>query len=74
LLTRAGWKLRRSWVASGALAAVFGAPAGAFGGAWTLPQGSGQLIETLYGWTGCGPPWGGNPSVDQSRVHETTKV
>ncbi len=66
-MTRAGLKLRRSWVAAGALAAVVGAPAGAFGGAWTLPQGTGQLIATLYGWTGFGPQWGGNPSVPQSR-------
>ena len=73
-MTRAGLKLRRSWVAAGAFAAVVGAPVGAFGGAWTLPQGSGQLIATLYGWTGFGPPWGGNPPVSQSRVDAQTYV
>ena len=55
-LTRAGSKVWRWWVAAGALAAVVGAPAGALGGAWTLPQGTGQVIATLYGWTGFGPP------------------
>ena len=73
-MTRAGSKLWRSWVAAGTLAAAIAAPAGAFGGAWTLPQGSGQLIETLYGWTGFGPPWGGNPAVSQSRIDAQTYV
>jgi len=73
-LTRAGSKLSRSWVAAGGLALAAGAPVTAFGGAWTLPQGSGQLIETLYGWTGFGPPWGGNPPVNQSRVDAQTYV
>ncbi len=71
-LTRAGpnpW-----WAAAGALAFIVGAPAGAFGGAWTLPQGTGQLIETLYGWTGFGPPWGGNPPANQSRFDAQTYV
>ena len=43
-------------------------------GAWTMPQGSGQLIETQYGWTGFGPPWGGNPPVPQSRFDAQTYV
>jgi hypothetical protein len=73
-LTRAGSKPSRSWVAASAIALVVGAPVAAFGGAWTLPQGSGQLIETLYGWTGFGPPWGGNPPVGQSRVDAQTYV
>jgi protein XagA len=73
-LTRAGSKVWLSWVAAGALAAVAGAPAGALAGAWTLPQGSGQLIETIYGWTVFGPPWGGNPPVQQSRVDAQTYV
>jgi hypothetical protein len=65
VLTRAG--PNRWWAAAGALAFIVGAPAGALAGAWTLPQGTGQLIATLYGWTGFGPPWGGNPPVNQSR-------
>ncbi|HXE25345.1 MAG TPA: hypothetical protein VN637_10700 [Roseiarcus sp.] len=64
-LTRVG--PNRWWAVAGALAVLVGAPAAAFGGAWTLPQGTGQLIATLYGWTGFGPPWGGNPPVNQSR-------
>ena len=62
------------WAAAGALAFIVGAPAGAFGGAWTLPQGTGQLIETFYGWTGFGPPWGGNPPANQSRFDAQTYV
>ena len=57
----------RWWAAAGALAFIVGAPTGAFAGAWTLPQGTGQLIATLYGWSGFGPPWGGNPPANQSR-------
>jgi hypothetical protein len=53
---------------------LVGAPAGAWGGAWTLPQGTGQVIETLYGWTGFGPPWGGNPPANQSRFDAQTYV
>ncbi len=73
-LTRANSKVWRWWVAAGALAAVVGAPAGALGGAWTLPQGTGQVIATLYGWTGFGPPWGGNPAVSQKRFDAQTYV
>ena len=73
-LTRAGPRLWRSWAVVGALALIVGVPAGALGGAWTLPQGTGQLIETLYGWTGFGPPWGGNPPVNQSRFDAQTYV
>ena len=64
-MTRVG--PNRWWAVAGALAVLVGAPAAAFGGAWTLPQGTGQLIATLYGWTGFVPPWGGNPPVNQSR-------
>jgi hypothetical protein len=46
-VTRADSKVWRWWVAAGALAAAVGAPAGALGGAWTLPQGTGQVIATL---------------------------
>src|SRR5580700_11431808 len=72
VLTRAGPS--RWWAAVGALAFIVGAPAGAFAGAWTLPQGTGQLIETLYGWTGFGPPWGGNPPASQNRFDAQTYV
>jgi hypothetical protein len=71
-LTRAGPK--RWWAAAGAIALIVGAPTGAFGGAWTLPQGTGQLIATLYGWTGFGPPFGGNPPTNQTRVDAQTYV
>ncbi len=72
VLTRAG--PNRWWAAAAALAFIAGAPASAFGGAWTMPQGTGQLIETLYGWTGFGPPWGGNPPANQSRFDAQTYV
>jgi hypothetical protein len=51
----------------GCACALVGAPAGVLAGAWTLPQGSGLMIDTLYGWTGEGAPWGGNKGVDQTR-------
>jgi len=51
-----------------AFALAVGASGAALAGAWTEPQGSGLLIATLYGWTGFGPPWGGNPPVNQSRA------
>jgi protein XagA len=72
VLARAG--PNRWWAAAGALAFIGGAPVDAFAGAWTLPQGTGQLIETLYGWTGFGPPWGGNPPANQSRFDAQTYV
>jgi hypothetical protein len=72
VLTRAGPS--RWWAAAAALALIVGAPATAFGGAWTMPQGTGQLIETLYGWTGFGPPWGGNPPASQNRFDAQTYV
>jgi hypothetical protein len=72
VLTRAGPS--RWWAAAAALALIVGAPATAFGGAWTMAQGTGQLIETLYGWTGFGPPWGGNPPASQSRFDAQTYV
>jgi hypothetical protein len=72
VLTRVG--PGRWWAAAIARALIAGAPATAFGGAWTMPQGTGQLIETLYGWTGFGPPWGGNPPANQSRFDAQTYV
>jgi hypothetical protein len=73
-LIAAGRRLGRSSRVAVLLALVVGAPAGALAGAWTEPQGSGLLIETLYGWTGYGPPWGGNPAVRQSRADAQTYV
>jgi hypothetical protein len=73
-LIAAGRRLGRSRVFAAVLAAVAAAPAAALAGAWTEPPGSGLLIETLYGWTGYGPPWGGNPAVQQSRAEAQTYV
>ena len=47
--------------------ALAGAPEGAWAGAWTLPQGSGLMIDTLFGWSGEGAPWGGGKGVRQTR-------
>ena len=57
-----------------ACALIAGAPAPAWAGAWTEPAGSGLLIETLFGWTGDGAPWGGNPAVKQQRADAQTYV
>ncbi|RBP15800.1 hypothetical protein DFR50_10770 [Roseiarcus fermentans] len=40
----------------------------ALAGAWTQPQGQGLMIDALWGWTGDGAPWGGNPAVKQNRA------
>jgi hypothetical protein len=53
---------------------IVGAPAGAWAGAWTLPGGTGLLIETLFGWTGDGAPWGGSPAVKEKRADAQTYV
>src|ERR1700722_11135137 len=66
VLARAG--PNRWWAAAGALTFSVGASTAAFAGAWTLPQGTGQLIATLYGWTDFGPPFGSNPPTNQTRV------
>ena len=63
-----GSMLMRAAVALMALAL----PSAALAGAWTDPQGSGLLIETLYGWVGQGAPWGGNPGVKQNCVDAQT--
>jgi protein XagA len=73
-LTGARPRFWRSRAVACAFALIVAAPVGAFGGAWTLPQGTGQLIETLYGWTGFGPPWGGSPPVPQNRIDAQTYV
>jgi hypothetical protein len=67
-VTASGRRLGRAASVIAGVAAIFGAPASARAGAWTLPEGTGQLIETLYGWTGAGAPFGGNPAVKQTRV------
>ncbi len=67
-------RLRHASSVAGALALIFGATAAASAGAWTLPQGEGQIIETLFGWTGYGAPWGGNPGVKQNRFDAQTYV
>ena len=58
------------------LAAVLFAPAAALAGAWTLPQGEGQIIESIFGWTGEGSPYG-LPQVsppNESRLEAQTYV
>lgn len=53
-------------MACAAAVALFAASP-AFAGAWTLPQGTGQIIASLFGWTGTGAPWGGQPGVSQKK-------
>jgi protein XagA len=72
-LIRAGRWLGRSTGYAGAIALIVAAPAAALAGAWTLPEGAGLIIESLYGWTGFGPPLGG-PAVPQSKVEAQTYV
>ncbi len=55
-------------------APIVGAPAGAWAGAWTQPAGSGLFIESLFGWTGDGAPWGDDPAVRQKRADAQTYV
>ena len=59
--------------ALGAALLTLSSPA-AQAGAWTEPQGDGLLIESLFGWTGYGAPWGGNPAVKQNRADAETYV
>jgi hypothetical protein len=68
-----GNRLRRAWRAI-AFATALANPTVAVAGAWTLPQGTGLLIETLFGWAGEGAPWGGNHGVKQNRVEAQTYV
>ena len=74
MLIAAGRRLRRAGGFAASLALIVAVPTGASAGAWTAPQGSGLLIETLYGWIGDGPTWGGNPAVRQSRADAQTYV
>lgn len=50
------------------LAPIAFARAPVLAGAWTQPVGQGLMIATLWGWTGDGAPWGGNPGVGQNRA------
>ena len=51
------------------------APSAAWAGAWTLPQGNGQIIQSFFGWQGTGAPWGnGAPGQSLSRVEAQTYI
>jgi len=63
----------RGAFAAGAVLTLL-APAGALAGAWTDPTGQGQIIETLFGWAGEGPPYGGLARERESRVEAQTYV
>lgn len=56
------------------LCAFAGAPSGAEAGAWTLPNGQGQIIETLFGWLGAGAPFGGQAAPRESKFGAQTYV
>jgi len=64
---------RRCALAFG-LALLTLAPAAALAGAWTFPSGEGQIIETLFGWTGEGPPYGAAAGPKESRVEAQTYI
>jgi len=64
---------RRGALASGS-ALLMLAPAAALAGAWTYPSGQGQIIETLFGWTGEGQPYGGAAGPKESRVEAQTYI
>ena len=73
-MVASGSGVQRAAGAAIAFAIGFAAPVAARAGAWTEPQGSGLLIETLFGWVGTGAPWGGNPAVKQNREDAQTYV
>ena len=73
-MVASGSRRSRAAGATLALALTLAAPVAALAGAWTEPQGSGLLIETLFGWTGAGAPWGDNPAVKQNREDAQTYV
>ncbi len=50
------------------------APARALAGAWTLPPGAGQIIETLFGWSGAGAPYGAAAAPAETRLEARTYV
>ena len=55
-----------------ALAACALAPTAAHAGAWTEPQGQGQIIETLFGWLGAGNPYGGSGAPREYKIGTQT--
>jgi hypothetical protein len=55
-------------------AALACAPTAAHAGAWTLPQGNGQIIETLFGWLGQGPSSGAPTAGRENKVAAQTYV
>src|SRR5271169_3304758 len=58
-----------------ALALMMLAPKTARAGAWTLPEGNGQIIQSFFGWTGTGAPWGsGAPGQSVSRIEAQTFI
>jgi hypothetical protein len=45
------------------------------GPAWALPEGNGQIIQSFFGWTGTGAPWGnGAPGQTESRLEAQTYI
>ena len=70
MLQLASISLRLLLIAVAAAASY--APAPARAGAWTLPQGRGQIIETLFGWFGAGSPYGGNPAPRENKIETQT--
>ena len=67
------WVLRRAFGLGLALLDL--APCAAWAGAWTLPQGNGQIIQSFFGWQGTGAPWGnGAPGQSISRVEAQTYI
>ncbi len=54
----------------GALAAALSwAPAPAYAGAWTLPEGKGQIFETLFGWLGRGASPAGRENKAEAQTY-----
>jgi hypothetical protein len=65
---------RRRGALASSLSLLTLAPAAALAGAWTFPSGEGQIIETLFGWTGQGSPYGGAAGPRESRVEAQTYI
>lgn len=65
-MINSAWRRLTPALLVGALV-LLGARRAAVAGAWTLPEGSGLMIATLFGWSGNGAPWGGGKGVPQTR-------